>query len=87
MRNTARLLLKVGDKVRLQFPRLDSGRQNFNNKLYHYRGRVDDKLVLRYWSRAKQDWCYEIMPLCWETMYAEYLTVERSKLEKLDART
>jgi hypothetical protein len=45
--------LQIGDKLRTTFG-------NDLDKVYHLRGIVDDKLVLRYWRRDKQRWEYVV---------------------------
>jgi len=42
--------LKPGDKFR-----------SLDQYLYHVRGRVDGRIVARFWSKHKKRWCYEVL--------------------------
>ena len=48
--------LKVGSKVRENY-----GKNHSGNKLFHVRAIVDEtRVVMRRWSKSKQDWHYVI---------------------------
>lgn len=32
-------------------------------RVYHVRGHIDGQVVLRWWTRARQRWVYEVTPL------------------------
>jgi len=48
--------LKVGDKIRRFY-----FEGNANNRLFHYRGTVDGQVIVRWWSKYRQCWKYEIL--------------------------
>lgn len=52
--------LKVGDKVKIFYQK-----DNFNNKLYHVQGFVDDIVVVKWWRKSKRYWEYECLTPSW----------------------
>lgn len=50
--------IPVGSKIRTQYG-------NFNDRLYHVRGHVDDLIVIRWWRTGKQRWHYECFDRTW----------------------
>lgn len=55
-------------------------RTNYGNQcdeLWHVRGHVDGKLVLRRWMKRRQRWCYEVQgPIWWSAYFCSTGTIE-----------
>lgn len=57
--------LVVGDKIRSNF-----GESSRSNRLYHFRGMIDNQVVVKYWGGTGRGWLYR--------MFGEYELVHES---------
>lgn len=62
----------IGSKIRTTYG-------NSLDKVYHVRGHVDGHLTLRWWSRSKQRWIYEVRGGIWFTVARSHLEIEPPK--------
>lgn len=61
----------VNAKVRLHY-----GADHVGNRLFHVRAHVDDRLVVRRWSRRWKSWEYEVLDCIWWATKRENVSVE-----------
>ncbi|KKL05380.1 hypothetical protein LCGC14_2606600 [marine sediment metagenome] len=48
---------------------------NFNDCLYHVRGSVDGRLIVRTWGYVRQGWFYEVKDDLWYWAFSQNLWV------------
>ncbi len=65
--------LRVGDVVRFDFQRNDRSR----NGPFHVRGRVDDKLIVRWYGQVKQWWHYVVWDDGFWSVFRDHATITR----------
>lgn len=58
--------IQIGDKYR-----------EYGKRLLHVRGLVEDQVVVRYWSKRKQEWEYKCEPVWY--FDPKYGFIERAK--------
>lgn len=68
--------VKPGVAFRYSYPDVACGRKNVHDgRVFHVRGVVDERAVLREWSRAKQMWCYTVEDPLFFTTRAAHIVV------------
>lgn len=70
--------LDIGHEIKIYY-----NPDNINNRLYHVRGFVDGRLILRTWYRSKNRWEYIIWQEIEWIVFCPYITIIRRKESKL----
>lgn len=66
--------LAVGDDILVRFEK-----GNINNRTYHVRGFVDNRIIVRIWSRRWNSWNYEVLADYFFNTFGLYLKIVSSR--------
>lgn len=51
-------------------------------RLYHVRGFVDERVVVRWWSRGRQVWEYDTLTPYWFLIRSDNITIDGDRLSE-----